>query len=285
MPSRRGCRTAARIRLHRRDEALERDRSRAKSTAFRKPSAWTFKAWPSRSSRPMPRASPTPCRPTRRPARSSIAIDSDIEPKSAEAARSAYIGTNNVKAGEAAGNAAKTLRPKGVRSRFSWVPRGPPTPASTGKASSREPVRRSRSWRRWTTTAITPVLGTTRANGPLQVQRPRRPPRTMVVQRTGDCRGSGQVSRCAQADHGRHVRPRRAAVGELEKGHIDASVCQSPYEMGFQGVKLLNALIQKDDKAAKEVLPDGKSRDTGVRVIVPKADSPVKGRTSSRSKR
>ena len=42
-----------------------------------------------------------------------------------------------------------------------------------------------------------------------------------------------------------------------------------------QGVKLLKALIQKDEKTVKEVLPDGKTRDTGVRVIVPKGDSPV----------
>jgi hypothetical protein len=45
--------------------------------------------------------------------------------------------------------------------------------------------------------------------------------------------------------------------------------------MGYQGVRLLKALIEKDDKTTKEVLPDGKTRDTGVRVIVPRADSPV----------
>ena len=58
-------------------------------------------------------------------------------------------------------------------------------------------------------------------------------------------------------------------------GDIDATVCQNPYEMGYQGVRLLKALIEKDEKAIKEVLPDGKTRDTGVRVIVPNADSPV----------
>jgi hypothetical protein len=45
--------------------------------------------------------------------------------------------------------------------------------------------------------------------------------------------------------------------------------------MGYQGVRLLKALIEKDDATVKEVLPDGSTRDTGVRVIVPKADSPV----------
>jgi hypothetical protein len=46
--------------------------------------------------------------------------------------------------------------------------------------------------------------------------------------------------------------------------------------MGFQGVRLLKALIEKDDATVKEILPDGETRDTGVRIIVPTADSPVK---------
>jgi ribose transport system substrate-binding protein len=66
-----------------------------------------------------------------------------------------------------------------------------------------------------------------------------------------------------------------AAVDQIAAGNIDASVCQNPYEMGYQGVKLLKALLAKDEKTVKEILPDGKTRDTGVRVIVPRADSPV----------
>src|SRR5207248_1401749 len=36
------------------------------------------------------------------------------------------------------------------------------------------------------------------------------------------------------------------AVGHLEKGDIDVSVCQNPYEMGYQGVRLLKALLAGD---------------------------------------
>ena len=60
-----------------------------------------------------------------------------------------------------------------------------------------------------------------------------------------------------------------AAVGELEQGHIDASVCQNPYEMGFQGVRLLKALIEKDQATVEGDPPRRRDRDTGVRVIVP----------------
>ncbi len=67
----------------------------------------------------------------------------------------------------------------------------------------------------------------------------------------------------------------QAAVTHLEDGEIDVSVCQNPYEMGYQGVRLLKAMLEKDEKTKKDILPNGKSRDTGVRVIVPNADSPV----------
>src|SRR5699024_10834816 len=66
-----------------------------------------------------------------------------------------------------------------------------------------------------------------------------------------------------------------AARPHLAEGNIDASVCQNPYEMGRLGVQLLTALIAEDEATVAEILPDGKSRDTGVRVIVPAADSPA----------
>ena len=68
------------------------------------------------------------------------------------------------------------------------------------------------------------------------------------------------------------------AVEHVEAGRIDATVCQNPYEMGYRGVRLLKALIEKDTKTVDEMLPDGATViDTGVRVIVPSKDSPVKG--------
>ena len=76
----------------------------------------------------------------------------------------------------------------------------------------------------------------------------------------------------------RHVRPGRAAVDDLAKGAIDVTVCQNPYQMGYLGVRLLKAYIDKDQKTIDEMLPGSiDSIDTGVRVIVPTKDSPVKG--------
>jgi len=68
------------------------------------------------------------------------------------------------------------------------------------------------------------------------------------------------------------------AVDHVMKGDIDATVCQNPYQMGYLGVRLLKAYIANDKKTIDEMLPGGTdSIDTGVRVIVPTKDSPVKG--------
>jgi ribose transport system substrate-binding protein len=68
------------------------------------------------------------------------------------------------------------------------------------------------------------------------------------------------------------------AVDHVIKGDIDATVCQNPYQMGYLGVRLLKAYVEKDQKTIDEMLPRGAdSIDTGLRVIVPSKDSPVKG--------
>src|SRR6185312_15780510 len=59
------------------------------------------------------------------------------------------------------------------------------------------------------------------------------------------------------------------AVEHLEKANIDVTVCQNPYEMGYQGVRLLKAFIEDDKATVSEMLPGGATViDTGVRVIV-----------------
>jgi ribose transport system substrate-binding protein len=64
-------------------------------------------------------------------------------------------------------------------------------------------------------------------------------------------------------------------------GQIDAMVVQNPYDMGYQSIRLLKALIEKDDATVKEMFPnqgspDGDLYDTGLKVVVPDAKSPLK---------
>ena len=36
------------------------------------------------------------------------------------------------------------------------------------------------------------------------------------------------------------------AIGHMDSGYLDAMVVQNPYEMGYQGVRLMKALVEDD---------------------------------------
>ncbi|MBI1348109.1 substrate-binding domain-containing protein [bacterium] len=70
-------------------------------------------------------------------------------------------------------------------------------------------------------------------------------------------------------------------IAAMKQGDVDVLVVQDPYAMGMQSVKLLAALLKKDDATVKEMLPtygepDGDLFDTGIKVVVPSDDSPIK---------
>lgn len=203
-----------------------------------------------------------------------ITIDSDVAPGKQDT-RQAYIGTNNVMAGKAAGRAAAALRPDGgrvvtfvgtssaanARERKSGFFQG-----AGDKFSDVETFEDNGDHSRAASNVqnaltkyndIDVMLGLWSYNAPAIAEEVSKVPkirkRTSVVTFDLD----------------------QAAVGHLEDHNIDVSVCQNPYEMGYQAVRLLKAMLEKDEKTIGEILPDGKTRDTGVRVIVPDADSPV----------
>jgi ribose transport system substrate-binding protein len=204
-----------------------------------------------------------------------IAIDSDVAADAADA-RAAYIGTNNTKAGEVAGKAAALLRPEGgevavfvgtaaaanarERSEGFFAGAGPAFKKSAVWEDGNDFAKNQQNVQN----AITKnpnlglFLGLWSYNAPI------------IAEEVANSPGLREKVTVVTFDLA------EAAVSQLEQNRIDASICQNPYEMGFQGVKLLKALVEKDEKTVAEVLPDGKTRDTGVRVIIPKADSPVK---------
>lgn len=72
-----------------------------------------------------------------------------------------------------------------------------------------------------------------------------------------------------------------AAIAAMKDGQIDAMVVQNPYEMGYQGVRLLHAMVVDKKDVIAEMLPmlgqpDGDIYDTGLKVVVPSDDSPLK---------
>lgn len=70
------------------------------------------------------------------------------------------------------------------------------------------------------------------------------------------------------------------AIQHMEQGNIDVMVVQNPFDMGVQTVRLCKAMIEGDEKTIAEMFPrlgqpDGDIYTTGLRVVVPKADTPV----------
>lgn len=203
-----------------------------------------------------------------------ITIDSDGQPDT----RRAYIGTNNRRAGEVAGKVAAQLRPKGGKtavfvgtiSAANARDRRDGFFEGAGKAfqqvqvyedggdKNRAQVNVSTAIDRFPDLGL--LLGLWSYNAPRIAEEVGKSPelRKKVTVVTFDLD--------------------EQAVDHVEKGRIDAAVCQNPYEMGYKGVRLLKALVEKDAATVSEMLPnDVKTIDTGVRVIVPKTDSPVKG--------
>ncbi len=66
------------------------------------------------------------------------------------------------------------------------------------------------------------------------------------------------------------------AITAMEQGLIDVMVVQNPYDMGYQGVRLLNSLIREDQAGIDDVLHGKTSRETGLKVVVPDESSPLK---------
>jgi ribose transport system substrate-binding protein len=77
------------------------------------------------------------------------------------------------------------------------------------------------------------------------------------------------------------------AITDLDQGSIDAMVVQNPYEMGYQGTRLMKALVTDDQKTIQDILPkydpqtkkftepDGDILTTGLRVVHPDKGSPL----------
>jgi len=78
-----------------------------------------------------------------------------------------------------------------------------------------------------------------------------------------------------------------AALDHMAGGRIDAMVAQNPFEMGIKTVRLLTALLEDDKATVMEMFPragepDGDLHTTGLRLIVPDADTPLEAAAFAR---
>ena len=71
------------------------------------------------------------------------------------------------------------------------------------------------------------------------------------------------------------------AIDQMGEGFIDAMVVQDPYDMGYQAVRALKALVRDDKAAIEEMFPNegkdgGDLHVTALKVIAPDKGSPLK---------
>lgn len=70
------------------------------------------------------------------------------------------------------------------------------------------------------------------------------------------------------------------AITDMGEGKIDVMIVQDPYDMGYQSVRLLKALVQDDQKTVKQMYPQagqpgGDIYETGLKVVAPDKGSPL----------
>ena len=208
-----------------------------------------------------------------------VTIDSDVNRETARESRFAYLGTDNIVAGRELGIAAKTLLPdggkyvtfvgvktaanakervggfaEGAGDKFTSAENlGDGGKADVARVNVREALNRN--------SDTVALVGIWSYNTPAIID-------------TVKSLNSREKLKIVGFD----ADP--PAIVGMGEGMLDAMVVQNPYQMGFQGVRLLKALVQNDEKTVKEMLPDhgspnGDLYDTGLKVIVPNEGSPL----------
>ncbi len=199
-----------------------------------------------------------------------ITIDSDVNKDKNGDARTAYVGTDNVIAGQELGKAAKALVKEGDYMAFVGLKgaanaqgriKGFDETAGLaqsqyledkGPDNAKETVRGILS----TNLDAPPdlVLGIWSYNTPA------------IVEIVDDLKLAGKVTVV-----GFDAEPN--AITSMGEGKVSALLVQNPYQMGYTGLKLLKALAEDDKAAVEEILPGGTdTHTTDLKVIVPDGD-------------
>ena len=218
-----------------------------------------------------------------------IAIDSDVDRKSARDARFAYLGTDNVVGGQELGKAAAGIRPaggkyatfvglkgaanaierisgfaQGAGDKFQQVENlGDDMDLSTALKNVKDALDRH--------SELEVLVGIWAYNAHAIVD---------VVKQ----RGIRDKATIVVFD----AAPK--AIADMTEGNIDAMVVQNPYDMGYRGTRLMKALVEEDHATIHEMLPaydaqakkfsesdpEGDILTTGLRVVHPDSGSPLK---------
>jgi ribose transport system substrate-binding protein len=209
-----------------------------------------------------------------------VTIDSDIDRAKFSDARYAFIGTDNLTGGKVLGQCAKGLKPEGGEyvtfvgisgaqnaiDRIGGFAEGAGDKFVSADAmedggdrpKARENVRNAIS----NHPNVSVLVGIWSYNAPAIVD---------VVREANRRKDFTIVTFDAEP----------IAISAMAEGNIDAMVVQNPFQMGYQGVRMLSALVGDKKEVLAEMLPnkgkpEGDLYDTGLKVVVPNAESPLK---------
>lgn len=209
-----------------------------------------------------------------------VTIDSDLDRERFRESRYAFIGTDNLVGGQVLGQCAKGLRPEGGE----YV-------TFVGRTGAQNAIERISGFAEGAgekfvaKDSMADDTDRTRAKDNVRTAISNHPGLNTLV-------GIWSYNAPAIVDVVRELKVRDKftivvfdaeplTIQYMQDGDVDAMVVQDPYAMGYQGIRMLKALYQKDEATLREMLPnygqpDGDLYDTGLKVVVPNDRSPLK---------
>jgi ribose transport system substrate-binding protein len=209
-----------------------------------------------------------------------LTVDSDVNRAKFRDARVAYVGTDNVQAGRELGRCMQLLRPGGgeyvtfvgyttaqnAKERVQGVKEGA-GPKFVAKDNMGDELDRTRAKEN----VRNALINHPRLNTLVGIWSYNAPAIIGVVEEEKRRADVTLVAFDAEP----------IPIKKMGEGMIDAMVVQNPYEMGYNSIRLMKALVHDDQKTIKEMLPrlgqpDGDLFDTGIKVVVPNSSTPLK---------
>lgn len=209
-----------------------------------------------------------------------LALDADVDREKFRDARLAFIGTDNLAAGRELGKAIAGLRPdggglvtfvgrtgsqnaierrqgviEGAGAKFKALDNmADETDRSRAKDNVRNAITNHKD--------LNVLVGIWSYNGPAIVD---------VVQELK----RRQDFTCVTFD------AEQKTIAAMDAGSVDCMIVQNPFKIGYDGVKMMAALLTNDEATQKAMFPDLKAAggdlyDTGLKLVVPGAQSPLK---------
>jgi ribose transport system substrate-binding protein len=220
-----------------------------------------------------------------------ICVDADVNPEKFRASRAYYIGTDNLTGGRALGTAARELLKSRNKTSGSYV-------QFVGRTGSDNARKRMDGFKE---TIGPDFKEADRMGDDLKRDKARENVRNSITNHPDLVALVGiwsyNVPAIVDIVDEAKVQGKYTLVGfdaeplavmQMGEGKIDAIVVQDPYDMGYKSIRLLKAMLDKDDAVIKEMFPndgkpDGDLHITGLKVVVPDSNSPLKAEMFDKS--